>query len=73
MDRALAEDAKRRQEVFKNLDKYLAVIKEVAKSIDPSAEVYLFGSVAEGRHILSSDIDVLIVTTADPGAVLEKL
>ena len=69
----LVEDAKRRQEVFRNLDKYLAVIKEVAKSLDPEAEVYLFGSVAEGRHVLSSDIDVLVVTAADPPVVLERL
>lgn len=72
-DRLLIEDAKRRQEVFKNLDKYLAVIKYVVKSLDPDAEVYLFGSVAEGRHILTSDIDVLVITTINPGVVLEKL
>lgn len=45
----------------------------MAKSIDPNAEVYLFGSVAEGRHLLSSDIDVLAITAADPGLVLERL
>ena len=69
----LIEDARRRQEVFKNLDKYLLMIKSVVRSIDPNAEVYLFGSVAENRHTLSSDIDVLVITNADPGIVLEKL
>jgi len=69
----LIEDARRRQDVFKNLDKYLRIIKEVVKSVDPNAEVYLFGSVAEGRSTLSSDIDVLVVTNADPGIILEKL
>ena len=69
----LIEDARRRQEVFKNLDKYLLMIKGVVKSIDPNAEVYLFGSVAENRHTLSSDIDVLVITNADPGLILEKL
>lgn len=69
----LIEDAKRRREAFENLEKYLSTIKEVAKSLDPNAEVYLFGSVAEGRHVLSSDIDVLVVTTADPPVVLERL
>ena len=39
----LIEDARRRQEVFKNLDKYLLMIKSVVRSIDPNAEVYLFG------------------------------
>ncbi|MGC9180114.1 MAG: nucleotidyltransferase domain-containing protein [Vulcanisaeta sp.] len=67
------EDARRRQDVFKNLDKYLRIIKEVVRSIDPDAEVYLFGSVAENRYALSSDIDVLIITNADPGIILEKL
>ncbi|GAB6943698.1 nucleotidyltransferase domain-containing protein [Vulcanisaeta sp. JCM 14467] len=69
----LIEDARRRQEVFKNLDKYLLMIKSVVRSIDPNAEVYLFGSVAENRHVLSSDIDVLALTNAEPGIVLEKL
>ncbi|MGC9152215.1 MAG: nucleotidyltransferase domain-containing protein [Vulcanisaeta sp.] len=69
----LIEDARRRQDIFKNLDKYLRIIKDVVKSIDPNAEVYLFGSVAEGRFALSSDVDVLVVTNADPGIILEKL
>ncbi|WP_243676263.1 nucleotidyltransferase domain-containing protein [Vulcanisaeta distributa] len=63
----LIEDARRRQDVFRNLDKYLRIIKEVVRSIDPDAEVYLFGSVAENRYVLSSDIDVLVITNADPG------
>ena len=43
------------------------------KSIDRNAEVYLFGSVAEGRHTLSSDIDILVVTEKSPGEVLAAL
>ncbi|ADY02223.1 hypothetical protein VMUT_2026 [Vulcanisaeta moutnovskia 768-28] len=69
----LIKDARMRQDVFKKLDKYLRIIKEVVRSIDPDAEVYLFGSVAENRYALSSDIDVLVITNADPGIVLEKL
>ncbi|ADN50562.1 nucleotidyltransferase domain-containing protein [Vulcanisaeta distributa] len=69
----LIEDARRRQDVFRNLDKYLRIIKEVVKSIDPNAEVYLFGSVAENRYALSSDIDVLVVTNVNPGIILERL
>jgi len=53
--------------------KYLRVIAEAAEEIDGDAEVYLFGSAAEGRHLLSSDIDVLVVTDKSPGEVLVKL
>ena len=30
--------------------------------MDPEAEVFLFGSVAEGKYVFSSDIDILIIT-----------
>ncbi|MEB2836827.1 MAG: nucleotidyltransferase domain-containing protein [Desulfurococcales archaeon] len=66
-------EARRRAEVFRNLDRYLARMVEVVKGLDPGAEVYLFGSVAEGRSTLSSDIDVLVVTDRSPGEVLAAL
>ena len=69
----LIEEAKRRAEVFKNLERYLATIAEAVKELDADAEVYLFGSVAEGRHLLSSDVDVLVVTDLSPGEVLAAL
>ncbi len=34
----------------------------VVKRLDHSFEAYLFGSVAEGRYLCSSDIDVLVVS-----------
>jgi hypothetical protein len=40
---------------------------------DPCAEVYLFGSVAEGHYTYSSDIDVLIVTDRGVEEVLPRL
>ena len=43
------------------------------RSIDENAEVYLFGSVAEGRYVLSSDIDILVDTGRSPGEVLAAL
>jgi predicted nucleotidyltransferase len=58
----LVEEAKRRAEIFRNLGRYLAAIADVVRGLDGDAEVYLFGSVAEGRYLLSSDIDVLVVT-----------
>lgn len=69
----MVKEARRRAEIFKNLDKYLKLITDVVKSLDGDAEVYLFGSVAEGRHLLSSDIDVLVVTNVEPGKVLAVL
>ncbi|GAY25600.1 DNA polymerase beta subunit [Desulfurococcaceae archaeon AG1] len=69
----LVREAKRRAEIFSNLDKYLRKIVEIVTRLDPGAEVYLFGSVAEDRHLLSSDIDVLVVTKISPGEVLASL
>ncbi len=65
--------ATKRREVFKNLNEYLAKIKKVIKNIDPQAEIYLFGSVAEGNYILSSDIDILIITDKPREKILTEL
>ncbi|MEM4660861.1 MAG: nucleotidyltransferase domain-containing protein, partial [Thermosphaera sp.] len=64
---------KHRAEVFRNLEHYLKVIVKAVKELDEKAEVYLFGSVAEGTYTLSSDIDVLVVTDQSPENVLVKL
>jgi len=69
----LVEEARERKRVFENLSVYLERIVEIVKRLDPNAEVYLFGSVAEGRYLLSSDIDVLVVTSVNPGRVLAEL
>jgi predicted nucleotidyltransferase len=37
-------------------------VKVIARSLDPGAEVYLFGSSVRGRRIAASDIDVLVLT-----------
>lgn len=59
----LIKRALRRREVFQNLPKYFKIILDSVKEIDKNAKVYLFGSVAEGKYLLSSDVDILIVTT----------
>jgi len=41
--------------------------------MDPHAEAYLFGSVAENRHTYSSDLDVLILTRTEPAKVHVEL
>jgi predicted nucleotidyltransferase len=52
---------------------YLERIVRVVKRIDPFAEAYLFGSVAEYKYLLSSDIVILIVTSSPPGRLLAEL
>ena len=69
----LVDEAKRRAKIFKNLDEYLKKVVEAIEEIDGNAEVYLFGSVAEKKHLLSSDIDILVVTSQPPGEVQAKL
>jgi predicted nucleotidyltransferase len=69
----LIDEALRRKRVFAELDKWLRVIKERVLEVDPCAEVYLFGSVAEGRYTYSSDIDVLVVTDRGVEEVLPRL
>ncbi len=69
----LIKEARRKAEVFRNLSKYLEVIVKTVKELDSRAEVYLFGSVAEGKYLLSSDIDVLVVTNLRPTEVLPIL
>lgn len=36
-------------------------VKNIAKKIDPNAEVYVFGSVVTGKYTAASDIDILII------------
>jgi len=67
------EEAKRRAEIFRNLDRHLRAIAGMVRELDHEAEVYLFGSVAEGKHMLSSDIDILVVTNRKPGETLATL
>lgn len=71
--RLLVKEAKRRAEIHRNLKHYFRVILDAVGEIDDSAEVYLFGSVAEGTHTYSSDIDVLVITDRKPEEVISKL
>ena len=63
----------RRKKVFARLGELLQKIKKRVLELDPKAEVYLFGSVAEGRCTYSSDIDVLVVTDRRVEEVLPRL
>lgn len=65
----LIKEAHKRRQVFKNLNKHLENIKETMRDLDKDIEIYLFGSVAENTHNLSSDIDVLVITNVEPAKV----
>jgi len=69
----LINEAKRRREIFENLDEYLKKIVETVRKLDSNAELYLFGSVAEGGHLISSDIDILVVSDLHPGRIIAEL
>lgn len=72
-EKLLVDEAKRRAQIFKNINDYLKLIAETVRKLDCNAEVYLFGSVAEGKHLLSSDIDILIITDMPPAKVIAEL
>jgi predicted nucleotidyltransferase len=65
----MVRTALQRQEAFKNLKKNLQTIRETISKLDSNAEAYLFGSVAEGKHNFSSDIDILIITKLNPAQI----
>lgn len=65
----IVKTARRRKEVFSELPKYLEAIKKTVLILDPKAQTYLFGSVAEKKNSLSSDIDILIITNIDPAKI----
>lgn len=69
----LVETALQRQDAFKNLSKRLKTIKKTVTELDPEAEAYLFGSVAEKRYNYSSDIDILIITKLHPAQIHAEL
>lgn len=47
--------------MLKNYREIVKEVKGVVKEIDPSAEVYVFGSVVRGTYTAASDIDVLVI------------
>ena len=55
------KEAKRRKEVFKSLDRLLKELKERMRELDEDSKVFLFGSVARDKYVLTSDIDIFIV------------
>ncbi|MEM4297019.1 MAG: nucleotidyltransferase domain-containing protein [Nitrososphaerota archaeon] len=48
-------------------------MKEVVRELDSEARVFLFGSVAGGEHVISSDIDILIISRLEPALLIAHL
>ncbi len=46
--------------------RYVGIVYEAVKAVEPSAEVYVAGGAAEGRITARSDIDVLVVLPRAP-------
>lgn len=57
---------------FENYIDYGRKIKEIVRKKLEDAEVYIFGSVVEGRSSPASDIDVLIVSKKMPSKQSER-
>jgi len=49
-------------EYLRNYREVAEKVRDVIRSIDPEAKVYVFGSVVEGRYTALSDIDILVIT-----------
>ncbi len=57
---------KEKEELFENALAVAEDIKRKAEKILGECDVYIAGSFAEGRHNLSSDLDILIVSGRIP-------
>jgi len=69
----LVKTALKRREAFRKLAEHLETIKKTVRKLDPKAEIFMFGSVAEKNYNYSSDIDILIITRLHPADVHSKL
>jgi predicted nucleotidyltransferase len=69
----LVKTALKRREAFRNLAEHLKTIKKTVHKLDPEAEIFMFGSVAEKKYNYSSDIDVLIITKLHPAKIHYEL
>ncbi len=73
LEELLIREAARREEVFKSLPELLKRIKKIVGEADEESRVFLFGSVARDECVLTSDIDILILTKLKPSEVIAKL
>ncbi|MFW6194351.1 MAG: nucleotidyltransferase domain-containing protein [Halobacteriota archaeon] len=68
----IAQTAEEERKYFENYAEYAKLIKELAEDLLGNAEVYVFGSVVEGKSTPASDIDILIVSENTPHRQSER-
>ena len=68
----IREIVEEERKFFKRYRDYAKMIKEVAIKELKDARVFVFGSVIEGKHTPSSDIDVLVVSPNMPKSMEER-
>lgn len=73
LKKLLLREAKKREEIFKNLPTHLRNLSSFLKKMDKDCKIFLFGSVAKEEYALISDIDILIKTKLKPKEVIAKL
>ncbi|WP_456469475.1 nucleotidyltransferase domain-containing protein [Archaeoglobus sp.] len=64
--------AKEERKYFENYVEYAKKIKKIAEMLLGEVEVFVFGSVVEGKHTPASDIDILICSKNAPQKMEEK-
>ncbi|CUX78092.1 HEPN domain-containing protein [Thermococcus chitonophagus] len=62
----------KRYQMIKNYHKFLPQIKEACMDIFGECEIYVFGSVVEGKFTAESDVDILIVVESVPESLMER-
>ncbi len=67
--REIVEEEKK---YFERYREYAKKIKEIAKSELSDVKVFVFGSVIEGKHTPSSDIDILVVSKNMPKSMGDR-
>ncbi len=66
------ENWRENRKYFENYMDYARVIKRVVRRELDDAEVFVFGSVVEGKHTPASDIDILVVSEKMPARQSER-
>ncbi len=65
-------DLKKAKEYFENFIYYAEKIKKAAIEVLGNAEIFVFGSVVEGKATMASDIDLMIVSNQRPRLITER-
>ncbi|MFO7966027.1 MAG: nucleotidyltransferase domain-containing protein [Archaeoglobaceae archaeon] len=68
----VAQTAEEERKYFENYMEYAKLIRELAEDLLGNAEVYVFGSIVEGKSTPASDIDILVVSENTPKRQSER-